>query len=686
MRSTYGVFSSPWDFLGRALRVEHPLDTPQLVDRSNLRAIVFLRDHSAADVKLYRATQLRRFVTRAELLMKEEEALKATLDKDVRAVLEPKRLLLFKEMAEEANVGDKGLFDELIHGFSLTGDMPESGQFPAKLKPALISVQQLKDSAVWAKRMIQPSCQRVGLDPEVAQSVYDETMQQLADGWVRGPFTQQELDTKYDGCWIPSKRFGVRQGQKVRAVDDFSEFLVNASVTSTERLQLFGIDEVINTARTFLGSDLLEVNEDFSQVGSKPELRDWHGPWRSLKGRALDLKAAYKQLARHPRDAWASILAVWNPSSSRVEFYESVALPFGSVCAVMAFNRVARALRLIMSELFMIVNTNFFDDFCQLETDELCASSWETAEMVMKLLGWKISMSEEKRLPFDCKFQMLGAVVDLSMCKQGLVKVSNKPSRMADIKALVEDVCSRDSISLSVIETLKGRLLYAAGHTFGRCTQLSIQLISRLARRGPMVLLDDRFKTVVRDAFKCLSEAPAREVGAWSGRPPIVVFTDGACENEGEKITHGATLFDPETGRSLMFGDDVPPFWVDRWRAGGKKQLICQAEIFPVLVSKATWKNVLRQRSVLWFIDNNAALSAVIRSFSPVIENYELLVLNARLDLQLQSLHWYSRVPSKSNLSDSASRLDFKELETFGFLRCEPQYESLTSIESGVVA
>ena len=57
----------------------------------------------------------------------------------------------------------------------------------------------------------------------------------------------------------------------MRAVDDFSEFLVNASVTSTERLQLFGIDEVINTntARTFLGADLLEVNGDFSEVWCK---------------------------------------------------------------------------------------------------------------------------------------------------------------------------------------------------------------------------------------------------------------------------------------------------------------------------------------------------------------------------------------------------------------------------------
>ena len=686
LKATYGVFSSPWDFLWRALAVEHPLDTPQLVDKSNLRAIVFLRDHSVAEVKSFRAKQLRRFVERAETLKTDEEALKASLDGDVRAVLAPKRLLLFKEMMEEAGVADKGLFEELTQGFALTGDMPESGQFPAKLKPAMISVQQLRDSAVWAKRMIQTSCKRVGLDAEIAKAVYDETVQQVADGWVKGPFSEHDLDLKYGGCWIPSKRFGVRQGQKVRAVDDFSEFLINASVTSTERLQLFGIDEVINTARTFLGADLLEVSSDFSEAWGSQGLRAFKGPWKSLQGRALDLKAAYKQLARHPRDSWASILAVWNPSASKVEFYESVALPFGSVCAVMAFNRVARALRLIMSELFMIVNTNFFDDFCQLEEDQLCSSSWETAEMVMRLLGWKISMSDDKRLPFGVEFQMLGAVIDLSRSSQGIVQVRNKPSRMADIGAMVEDLCQRDSIPLSTIETLKGRLLYAAGHTFGRCTQLSIQLISRLARRGPMVLLDDKFKAVVRDAFQCLSRAPAREVGAWSGRQPIVVFTDGACENEGTEITHGATLFDPETGRALMFGDWVPDAWVQKWKAGGKKQLICQAEIFPVLVSKATWKEELRHRAILWFIDNNAALSAVIRSFSPVIENYELLVLNANLDLQLQSMQWYARVPSKSNLSDSASRLDFQELETRGFLRCKPQYGSLTMNESGVEA
>ena len=208
--------------------------------------------------------------------------------------------------------GDDGLFDELVKGFSLTGAMPESGTFPAKSRPAQISVQQLKESAVWSRKMIHTSCRRVASDKEIAHAVYQETLQQLSDGWVKGPFTEAQLDAKYNRCWIPSKRFGVQQGQKIRAVDDFSEFLVNASVSSTEKLQLFGIDEVINTARTFLGCDCLEAHDNGAWL--KEGRHDTSKPtsWYSPKGRALDLKASYKQLARDPQDAWASILAFWN--------------------------------------------------------------------------------------------------------------------------------------------------------------------------------------------------------------------------------------------------------------------------------------------------------------------------------------------------------------------------------------
>lgn len=69
-------------------------------------------------------------------------------------------------------------------------------------------------------------------------------------------------------------------------------------------------------------------------------------------GRCLDLKHACKQLARHLEDNWASIIVVWGPGQKETRFFEAVALPFGSVSSVIAFNRVARAIRTILSKFF----------------------------------------------------------------------------------------------------------------------------------------------------------------------------------------------------------------------------------------------------------------------------------------------------------------------------------------------
>lgn len=42
-----------------------------------------------------------------------------------------------------------------------------------------------------------------------------------------------------------------------------------------------------------------------------------------------------------------------------------------------------------------------------------------------------------------------------------------------------------------------------------------------------------------------------------------------------------------------------------------------------------------------------------------------MLQVNAKLDMELQSRHWYARVPSKSNISDAASRLSFDDYSDF---------------------
>ena len=331
--SEFGVYYTPDEFLQMASGLQHPLDSPQLVDEVNLRSMLAIRDWSEADILAFRAKSLKHYTKLAVSLMEDEKNLRNSMDPQVNAVLSGKRLKLFEQMCLDAGVSDETLFEELTSGFRLTGPMKASGQFPRRIKPASITVQQLRDSSVWSKRMIYSSCKRVASDPEIAAAVFQETQQQLSDGWVKGPFTMQQLDERFSGCWIPSKRFGVRQGGKVRAVDDFSEFLINCSVASTEKLALYGIDEVVNSARFFMGIGSITFDQSGLPVLKQPAAEK-QGPWLQLQGRALDLKAAYKQLARHPEDAWASVLAVWNPEINDVQFYESVALPFGSVSAV----------------------------------------------------------------------------------------------------------------------------------------------------------------------------------------------------------------------------------------------------------------------------------------------------------------------------------------------------------------
>ena len=60
-------------------------------------------------------------------------------------------------------------------------------------------------------------------DEEPVAAVKQATAQELAKGWLTGPLTPEEVTAEVGGrCWTPSRRFGVRQGAKLRRTDDVS--------------------------------------------------------------------------------------------------------------------------------------------------------------------------------------------------------------------------------------------------------------------------------------------------------------------------------------------------------------------------------------------------------------------------------------------------------------------------------
>ena len=159
------------------------------------------------------------------------------------------------------------------------------------------------------------------------------------------------------------------------------------------------------------------------------------------------------------------------------------------------------------------------------------------------------------------------------------------------------------SISRTKVESLKGKLLYAAGHTYGRCTQLACQLLHRFSGMGSRVQVTAELVHATSHALELLVQAKPR-LGAWCDVPPVLVFTDGGVEDEMARVTHGALILDPWSGQAFFFGDHIPTAFVEFWKRSGKRQVISQAEIFPVLVAKETWGHILENRSVLWFLDN----------------------------------------------------------------------------------
>ncbi|CAJ1438941.1 unnamed protein product [Effrenium voratum] len=424
--------SGPWS--QDALQLTHPFDNPLIVSEQNRCTINWISSVSPADAAEWRLGQLRKYLRLAVELSSDEARLHEGLHPDLEPVLQGKRLLLFKAMMEDAGVADPFLFQHMVDGFLLVGHLEPSGQFPKRWKPARLTLESLKKTSHWARKAALSSCAKGAADQQIADAVWSETQDQLQRGWLKGPFTEADLDVRNSGVWIPSRRFGVKQGvDKIRCVDDFSEFLLNEATATSEKLVLEGLDDIVALARFWLSE------------------------------------------------------------------------------------------------------------------------------------------------------------------------------------------CQKGGLTDADLASLKGKLLYAAGHTFGKATQLAVQLLGRQAAR------------IKQDQQRVL-QAVLEVVDVLAAARP-------------------------------------------RWASSGSRQLIGQAEIYPVVLAKATWAGYLAKRKVIWFIDNESARAAFIRSFSPVLHSVKLLWANARLDVRLELWNWYARVPSKSNFSDAASRLEFGCYQ--GWKQVEPCYEGV---------
>ena len=86
---------------------------------------------------------------------------------------------------------------------------------------------------------------------------------------------------------------------------------------------------------------------------------------------------------------------------------------------------------------------------------------------------------------------------------------------------------------------------------------------------------------------------------------------------------------------------------------------IYELELFPVLVALRTWQHHLENAQVVFYLDNDAARSALIPANGSTLLSQAIIAEFLRLERDTCILPWFSRVPTASNPADDASRLIF---------------------------
>ena len=514
----FGIFHSCEKFVQVAKSLWHPFDLAAHMPDHLLRCLFEHLTRSPMDIVKMRIQKLTLWTTWARDLAKDEATYKSTLDPRVGAVLGSKRLLLMQKVAEDIGWPDRDLFKELAMGFRLVGNATKSNIFQQGLKAASLSEEQLMRDAKFLKPALLGKIRASG-GGEHAKELYDVTLAEAAEkAWLKGPFGHAEMDRRFNGSWLPVRRFPVVQKGKLRPIDDLRENRVNDAFSSTERATLYALDHLV-WASIFL-MRLYKSGGSFSFTLSDGTVLEGHvhPEWMAnatdLKITAMDLKSAYKQLPLSPLDFDKSVVSLWSPEDKDVRCFECHVLPFGASASVHNFLHVSAFLQAAGCYLG-IVWMSYFDDFPMLSHSLHVGSTLACAKGLMSLFGFVYS--EEKLQPFECSAEILGVVFDLSRSGEGRVSISNKPSRVDALNEALVKIMEEKFVIPTSMPSVLGKLQYADSHVWGRAGRLALADLRELGHTSPLKVPLDESQV---KAFGVLKDRLC------SGRPKTFVADD----------------------------------------------------------------------------------------------------------------------------------------------------------------
>ena len=546
------------------------------------------------------------------------------------------------------------------------GPVTESGIFKQGITLAEISPQQLRDRTKFLKPMTIGRA-KLSDGNELQQQLYDTTLEEAGEkNWLEGPFQPSQIDDNMGSNWLPVRRFGVLQKDKLRPIDDFKENQVNKTFASSEKLELRTTDHTLWSLFTVLKFLLFDGRLDFVLSSGEHLCAEVHPAWKSIepnfKTSCIDLKSAYKQLPLNEDNYKDSVVTIWNPDKKCVECFVMKVLPFGAAASVHHFLRVSTFLQAVGRYMGLLWSA-FFDDFVLLSHAMHESSTMTSALSLFDVLGFQYS--NDKLQPFKGKTEMMGVELDLLDAKTGTIKVRNKASRSSELCEVLERILKQKKVVVKELPTTLGKLQFAEGQLCGRSGRLALSELRRHEKSGDKeAILDNRSLDASLLLFEKLRNGKPRTIGISPKTKPFLLFTDGALEyDEWSKPIAGigAVLMCPNNA-NFVFGTKVTSDILNLWQVDGKTHVVGLVELYASVTAFKTWANILKGQRVICFTDSWPVLDVLVKGNSPIAEWRDLLLIFETLDEQIDAMLWVARVASKSDPADAPSRFSLKEL------------------------
>ena len=359
-----------------------------------------------------------------------------------------------------------------------------------------------------------------------------------------------------------------------------------------------------------------------------------------------DWPNAYRQSPMSRSESMGCVVVFWHHEWECPAYQLYTGLLFGLPLAVTSFNRYSRLVETLGRRFCYVLTSLYFDDACITDWASSRGSGQFAFQQLNHLLG--TPFANEKMQKMASKGTFLGLDHDLSGClTDGVVVFWARERIQSKLADLIQFCRNTQSLPPGIASKI-----YGIANFFEHGGLAAIK--ERQYSRG--TTLTDSIRSCFEVLEAIMSVRPQRTVDvlpAFCQR--FCVASDAALETPQQGSGGFLIVWLDAPERREAFVANIPAALYSLWTPGDRK--IAQLELMMVLYGLLSRPADFRNRRGIWFIDNVAALMCLIRGRS---DNPDLERIANMIHIALFSLRcwcFWEWIPSKSNWSDSISRL-----------------------------